>query len=93
MLWLDYIEFMAKYDEDSAQASAEEQAKKRRFFERALAAVGLHYAEGGKIWKAFREMEKHLLLDLEGSEVLFVACCYPMYLNFLLYFCHHRIDS
>ncbi|KAG6543702.1 hypothetical protein Mapa_014886 [Marchantia paleacea] len=68
MLWLDYLEFVAKHDESSGQVSVEKHAKKRRLFEKSLAAVGLHYAEGGKIWKAFREMEKSLLHTLDGSE-------------------------
>ncbi|KAL2609096.1 hypothetical protein R1flu_027669 [Riccia fluitans] len=68
MLWLDYFEFMMKQVADASQVKAEKLGKKRRLFERALAAVGLHYTEGGKIWKAFREMENSLLLNLKGSE-------------------------
>lgn len=79
MLWVDYLEFVAKHDESSGQPSVEKHAKKRRLFERSLAAVGLHYAEGGKIWKAFREMEKSLLQSLDGSEVR------PIRLHFQLF--------
>jgi hypothetical protein len=52
----------------------------RALCERALAAAGLHFTEGGKVWEAYREFEQALLISMvEASHevCIYYLVCMP----------------
>ncbi len=54
--------------------------KMRALCERALAAAGLHFTEGGKVWEAYREFEQALLISMvEASQevCMYSLVCMP----------------
>lgn len=44
-------------------------SKARDLFESALAAAGLHVAQGSKIWEAYRQYEQAILLTIDETDV------------------------
>lgn len=71
-LWVEYLEFVEERDLSVAHCTVPGTSKMRALYERALAAAGLHYTEGGKLWEAYREYEIALLLSMaEASKEVF----------------------
>jgi tetratricopeptide (TPR) repeat protein len=68
-LWVEYLEFVEENDLSVAQCTPPGITKMRALCERALAAAGLHFTEGGKVWEAYREFEQALLISMvEASQ-------------------------
>ncbi|CAM6111706.1 unnamed protein product [Calypogeia fissa] len=66
-LWLEYLKFVEEHDTTVAEGTKEGVSNMRNLYERALAAVGLHFAEGGKVWEAYREFEQAMLMIIDSS--------------------------
>lgn len=60
---------MKEQDTEVAQCTGKGIAKMRALFELALSSTGLHYIEGGKVWKAYRDYESALLLSMVDASV------------------------
>ncbi|KAL3620760.1 hypothetical protein CASFOL_035672 [Castilleja foliolosa] len=67
-LWCDYLNFVQEHDPSVRECSASGISKARNIFERALAAAGLHVAEGHKIWELYREFEQAILFTIEETD-------------------------
>lgn len=82
-LWLEYLKFVEEHDATVANGTKDGIVKMRNLYEKALAAVGLHYLEGGKVWEAYREFEQALLMmiDASGGEVF---TCKPKHSSAIL---------
>uniref|UniRef100_A0A7C8ZJ78 RRM domain-containing protein n=1 Tax=Opuntia streptacantha TaxID=393608 RepID=A0A7C8ZJ78_OPUST len=68
-LWCDYLNFVQEHDPSVSDCSAAGIAKARNLFERALTAAGLHFAEGSRIWEAYREFEQAVCLTIDESDI------------------------
>lgn len=66
--WCNYINYVQEFDPLVSQCTPAGISKARELFERALTAVGLHVAEGGKIWEAYREFEQAILLTIDEAD-------------------------
>jgi hypothetical protein len=64
-----------EHDSDVANCTPEGMTRFRTLCERALAAAGLHYSEGSRVWTAYRDFEDAILPTLEDAteEVRFVS--------------------
>lgn len=97
-LWCDYINFLQEYDPSVRECSTNGISKLRNLFERAVIAIGLHIAEGSRIYEAYREFEQAIALtigeaDIEVIEMRFF--CLPLYTqghaHFILFLMWHDI--
>lgn len=90
-LWCDYLNFVQEHDPSVRECSASGISKARNLFERALTATGLHFAEGHRIWEAYREFEQAIFLTIAetGSGVRFAP--FPVLL--LCLFCSMHSPS
>lgn len=66
-LWVEYLEFIEEHDADVASCVPEGMARFRALCETALAAAGLHYSEGSRVWTAYRDFEDAVLPTLEDA--------------------------
>ncbi|KAL4580547.1 hypothetical protein LXL04_016745 [Taraxacum kok-saghyz] len=67
-LWLDYLNFLQKYDSSVSECSPSGISKARDLFERALTACGLHIAEGSKLWESYRSYEERILNTMDKTD-------------------------
>ncbi|KAJ8755674.1 hypothetical protein K2173_022269 [Erythroxylum novogranatense] len=68
-LWCDYLNYIQECDPSVRGCSIDGISKARHLFERALTAAGLHVAEGNKIWDAYREFERAILLTIDETDL------------------------
>lgn len=66
-LWSDFFEFKRQYDPDVAQYTSAGIGKMQGLYERGLTAVSLHFAEGIKIWTAYRQFEVDVLNNMTDA--------------------------
>ena len=82
-LWCDYLNFVQEHDPSVSDCSAAGIAKARNLFERALTAAGLHFAEGSRIWEAYREFEQAVCLTIDESDIKVVDI-----LRYIFFICY-----
>jgi hypothetical protein len=63
-LWLAYCEYAEEmYREESNDGGTADAEQVRELYEKAIAAVGLHFAQAGAVWNAYRNFEKQVAAD------------------------------